>query len=533
MRTLGGVRSFALKNCLWVFFAMIALGGSLANQSLAIEGPGGPGGPPEIAGALSGTVTNSETGDPIAESRVIAHLVDSNFSLSVLTDDQGYYLFDAVPAGDYNLVARKQGFIPSEGTAAVEEGEEAQANFELEPIELPVTGLFSGQVCNDVTSPVAYAWISIHPVEPDPAGNTSEENNEGTEGPGNGNPGNPFHTFSDQEGFFDFGPVPVGLYEIQIRKEHYRPLDEIIEISEFSPTFVQKFTLLSGDPTNPGAIAGKVLDRETSAPIAGAVVFYAPFHHSDVPEWWLEDEDDLTSPPPHVITDEEGCFDIEGLRPGRWHLKIRAQGYCPAHRDVRVRDGEVTDVVIRLKEFVPPAPGSVVGLVTDRATGEPIVGVQVCYTPAYDGDIFFDCYNSTNGIELKDDESLTTSPPIIQTCVETNESGFFEINELNPIHYVLEFQTEGYYPFHKVVRVPSSDTLVCDVALISVETSGVLVGRVVNARNEEPIAGAHVVVTNNGIGFDPEDGTALSADGGPSILLGEAYTDEKRFLSHC
>jgi len=83
--------------------------------------------------------------------------------------------------------------------------------------------------------------------------------------------------------------------------------------------------------TAPGRISGQVLAADEEAPIATATV-------------------DLADRSEGTTTDEEGRFQIQGLRPGTVELEIRHVGYEAVTRTVQVKSGQTTRLTVRLEE---------------------------------------------------------------------------------------------------------------------------------------------------------------------------------------
>ncbi|MEE8139007.1 MAG: carboxypeptidase-like regulatory domain-containing protein, partial [Thermoanaerobaculia bacterium] len=67
--------------------------------------------PSALAGALEGRVSRATT--PLPASAVYAYRL-ADFSLrKVVTDGEGDFLFDRLPAGLYKIIAYKAGFVPA------------------------------------------------------------------------------------------------------------------------------------------------------------------------------------------------------------------------------------------------------------------------------------------------------------------------------------------------------------------------------------------------------------------------------------
>lgn len=97
-------------------------------------------------GSVSGTVRAASTQQPL----VAAAVEVVGTSLVAVTDSDGRYTLDAVPAGEHTLRVSVIGYSRSETTVTVAAGEAATAEFELQTSaitldELVVTGVAGAQ----------------------------------------------------------------------------------------------------------------------------------------------------------------------------------------------------------------------------------------------------------------------------------------------------------------------------------------------------------------------------------------------------
>ncbi len=116
-----------------------------------------------------------------------------------------------------------------------------------------------------------------------------------------------------------------------------------------------------------GSISGVVTDSATGVPVFGAMVTASQTNVCGG----------------RAITDSSGIYTIQNLAAGDYQVVARARNYRPAHypTPVTVVDGQNTPGInFALGQFTPPPPpnpGSISGIVTDSATGAPIVGAVV------------------------------------------------------------------------------------------------------------------------------------------------------------
>jgi uncharacterized surface anchored protein len=214
-----------------------------------------------------------------------------------------------------------------------------------------------------------------------------------------------------------------------------------------------------------GGISGQVADAATGEPIANALVV-AKSDNGDAGR---------------AQASERGLYRIEDLDPGNYRVGAMARGYIEARYPgpVPVRGREITEGInFRLRKDRPEL-GAIAGKVTDRRTGEPVGGAVVVAT---DG----------NG-RLK---------------VRADGRGNYILKGLKPGNYEVIAVARGYLKEAFPRRVPvtaGNVTKDIDFALAPKPRKGAVMGRVVDARTHEPVAGA--VVTARG---ENGDGPAVT-----------------------
>ncbi|HVM00121.1 MAG TPA: carboxypeptidase regulatory-like domain-containing protein [Egibacteraceae bacterium] len=87
-------------------------------------------------GGITGTVTDSRNGSPIAGATVTKVAADGSQSTTT-TGADGKYTFLAVPAGQYTVKAAADQYQPAQATATVTDGEMTTVNFALRPGSTP------------------------------------------------------------------------------------------------------------------------------------------------------------------------------------------------------------------------------------------------------------------------------------------------------------------------------------------------------------------------------------------------------------
>jgi len=125
---------------------------------------------PIAFGSVEGTVTDAQTGDPIAGAHVRLHRSwfkgegpGNGWGLHAVTGPDGGYLIENVPEGDYRARAAASGYFPSEAVEiTVEDGQTVTVDFALDPLAF---GSVEGVVTDDSTGdPIAGAKVVLRPV---------------------------------------------------------------------------------------------------------------------------------------------------------------------------------------------------------------------------------------------------------------------------------------------------------------------------------------------------------------------------------
>lgn len=152
-------------------------GGPAAGQGGGRGGPGGLGGgfptrdvsnPTTVGtGAINGTVIGEATGNPVRRARVTLTGAELRGGRSVMTDDQGRFTFQALPAGRFTMTASKPGFVDNTygakrpgrpGTPIqLAEGQ----TFNRATITLPRGGVITGVVVDEIGEPASGTQVRV------------------------------------------------------------------------------------------------------------------------------------------------------------------------------------------------------------------------------------------------------------------------------------------------------------------------------------------------------------------------------------
>jgi protocatechuate 3,4-dioxygenase beta subunit len=459
---------------------------------------------PHAGGAIEGRVVNGLTNAPIAGAWVFfgpapdagngvangsidpiaaegpEHLEDlpsGDLSLipHVRTDADGRFRIEDLRPGRYRLLAVAEGFHAADEQVEVVADETAFVDFHLRPRTQPRPGKIVGRVVDaQLGTPIGGADVFFSRLD-----DASAVNGDGV--PDGASSDHLVRTRND--GRYEIGGLRPGRYVLIAWANGFACAHRVVEV-ETGGTTEASFALQHDEPGEPGAIEGRVVDHQTGFPIAGAFVFHAPVGDdaNGPPEWSTRPEIEV----PHVRTNAEGRYRIAPLRPGKYHLVVRAEHYHPAHADARVWPDQTTVVDFRLRPSPPVEPGVIEGRVESALTGDPIAGARVYYGPLF---------NDTLPPHWWENDNANTDAPLLHVpFVVTDNNGHYRIPNLRPGEYHLLVLTEGYHRAHRRVEVESGHATQASFELIPIvpPASGAIEGFVNDAVTSDPIAGARV-----------------------------------------
>lgn len=445
-------------------------------------------------GAISGTVTDAETGEPVAGAFVRAQVsMVRGWNLD-FTDLDGAYLIDELEEGTYEVTVTRFGYAQASTTVEVVDGETTTADFALVP---PSYGTISGTVTDaDTGDPLALAWVVVsagwfntrfdltgddgaYTLENVLTGdrvvrvwrwgyfsNTSEVEVLAGETTTNDVALDPLtfgtiagtvtdaetgeaienarvwagwrSTRTDAAGAYSLEDVVTGDRTVRVTKWGYYTSTATVEVLDGETTTYD----VALEPLGFGNVSGTITDATTGDPIAGARV--------QVGFWWFQSD----------YTDATGAYTIEDVLAADHTVYVSSLGYYPASTSVTVVDGETATADVALD---PLTYGDVAGTVTDSETGDPISGARV--------QVGYYWWNSDT----------------------TNADGEYLIADILTGDYSITATSAGYFASTTTVMVTDSATATVDFSLDPL-TYGAVSGVVTNAETGDPVSGARVQV---------------------------------------
>ena len=131
----------------------------------------------------------------------------NSYSESSKTDEDGYYSFEGLAAGDYTVRASKSGYQPASENVSLGEGESSEVDFNLEET---TSGSIYGFVTDIYGEPIENVRITLKGLK-------TRHNAK---------------TASDRDGFFEFTDLDADKYVIKAKKKRYRLAKKTVEIEE-------------------------------------------------------------------------------------------------------------------------------------------------------------------------------------------------------------------------------------------------------------------------------------------------------------
>jgi len=307
-------------------------------------------------GTIAGTVTDENTGQPIAGARVTAIRVSflmpavhwpmrevpselkdlpgfnwhrgpyaHGLRFETETDENGNYRFPGLPAGRYYVQASAQGYMAEfyDGVTNIRDATPVAVRDEqvTEPIDFALGegGAIAGTVTSEEDgSPIPHACVVLY-----------------RKGFGEFR-----KTRTDESGAFRFAGLRPGIYYLAADAKGYKGefYDNARRMRDATPiqlglgeSVTDINIALAPRDANLGAIAGVVVSDEDGSPIEGAWVYALPLRRGHI-RW--------------AVTDADGEYEITGLPSGSYFVMAWARGYVAEFYDDARRLRKATPVQV-------------------------------------------------------------------------------------------------------------------------------------------------------------------------------------------
>jgi len=326
------------------------------------------------------------------------------------SDDRGYYRFDNIPMGKYQITATAKIFKPWEGFIGIEPGLEQVQDITLFP-EAAISSL-KGQVFDgnadcasaDCMIPIPNASVML----------VSTMNSIWIP---------PIRTETDEKGVYIFKDIPSGEYQITVRANEYEPFEsnvhlpagDKVEKNIFLKPFIGE-SVLKG-MIRDGSVRCATNGERCIAPIPGA----------HIQLYFLTPESVTGSiPSMETVSDEKGLYKFSGMPSGEFVMHVKAKGFMEWKDNLKIEPA--SELVFDALLF-PVKP-------LTKLTGQILDGMVDCDNQA-------DCIIPIPKarIKLSSDPDINGISPFY---TESNEKGYYELNDIPVGHYVIQIMAENY-----------------------------------------------------------------------------------------
>lgn len=278
-------------------------------------------------GSLSGVVTESQVGQPLASASVQLADVRGLILQTAATDAAGRFGFDSLASGAYTLLVNSAGFANLSIGAIVQSGQNTDVAIQL----IRQSGTIGGRVFAPGGLPIANAEVSVSL-----------------------NGAVIIRTITDADGIFFIPSLYPQTYLVAVVAEGFAAQSLGVLVEPLLEAALD-FALVR----QTGSLSGFITDA-SGGQLAGAVI--------NVRVNFLS----ITTQTAQVLSDDNGLYSLAGLLPGQYTITVSLQGFQNAIGVVAVRELQNTELSFALLTD----PGRIEGLVLDDRQ-RPITDVTV------------------------------------------------------------------------------------------------------------------------------------------------------------
>jgi len=322
-----------------------------------------------------------------------------------ITNERGYYYFEGIPAGKYQITARADMFKPWEGFIEIPPGQETVQDITLLP-ESEVSALkghvFDGNTIAGQMIPVPNASVIL----------VSMKNSIWIA---------PVRTETDEQGQYFFKDIPSGEYQLTVRADKYQPFEIHIYVPAGETVekdiFLEHFTgeaMLKG-MVRDGSVRCDNNSERCIVPIAGA----------HIQLYFLTPDSSLQIPNLETTSDDHGMYKLMGIPTGEYVMKVRAEGYQERKENIHIKELEQEmDILLFPMRPIAHIKGQILdGLVDCDAGADCILPVPKAR------------------IELIPELGIDNVHPYFTA---SDEHGFYEFMDIPSGRYIIHIEAEKY-----------------------------------------------------------------------------------------
>jgi hypothetical protein len=468
---------------------------------------------PNEVGDVEGVVLQ-DTGDatvviPIPGAEVWIGLPDG-FRFKTITDGNGQFRFEGVPAGVAYLRAAHPGYHPGEARVEVVTGATIQVSLSLAPrrgdladVVGFVHGLIepvSGQPIFNDPVPIPGATVRIMPLLD---GGVVPEILDPNHSPGSADPDQVAHT--DERGHYRLYDIPPGHYLMVVFAPGFEA--ERREVVIESPgDHMEDFVLSPADHPQ-GRVAGTVYSvvnpdfphtlgpESFPRPLPGAVVTLEPLYDLGGAPQPIDPTLPLPFPFYETVTNGSGEYVFRNVFPGLYHARAWAREHEPQEVMVEVAEGETTQQDFELPRIVIERgnlAGRVFGASQNLGLPVPLANAVVAVFP----------WSNTTGpeAEVANGTGGGIVDPNRVRSTTTDEDGNYFFEGLPIGTYLLLARAQGWGKATDTIEIVADVTTTADLVILYTPPPppGTLVGTVFSVVPDTlglpvPIEGATVL----------------------------------------
>lgn len=463
-------------------------------------------------GTVTGTVTDSLTGLPVAGTTVSAN------GVTATTATNGSYTLNKASLGSYPISATAAGYVSNTANITVNPAATTQQNLALTPQPGSITGTVRDSVTNQ---PIVGAQVAF-------SGGT---------------------TSTDANGTYSFSGVGEGSYTLTSSVANYATQAQAVTVSPGANS--QRDIGLA---PLPGSIAGTVSDAQTRAPLPSATVSYSAGSSTSM---------------------SSGGYSLTNVTEGTYTVTASASGYSSLSQSISVGPGAAVIHDFALAPLPGGITGTVTDSLTGKPIGSASVSTgNVTATSASNGSYTLSNltegsytvtasvagYQSVSvsatvnpGVTTQQALALTPLPGSVLGTVSdstttlaisgatvsinngtttTDANGAYNLANLTEGSYSLTISASGYFTQTQSVTVQPGSATRRDVALVPL--TGTIGGIVADSVTGLPVAGARLS-TGSSSAVSDTTGSYLIADlpPGPYLLTTSAtgYTTQSQTVN--
>lgn len=349
-----------------------------------------------------------------------------DINLDRVTDENGAYRFEDIPAQGYMVVVMKEGFQTFQGQVTIPNQGSVEEDWYLERNPGPQVSTVFGVVreatsnLNRVGAPIAHAQLRLElllPPGPNPEKIVPSI----------------WETTSNANGAYRFQNLPSGAFRIRVSKDGYEVIERIFELAP-EDNHREDFFLI-GSPSHGTLFHGYVSEDvgmlDVWIAIGGATLTL--------------DNPLIEQPARTTQTKPDGSYAFEGVPPGDYEIHIEAEGYEPHQQPIKIPGGPEFLQSFLLKKHSTEPKGMIEGsirFIQPNGDTLPAPGVPVFLGPS---EVSFNPGNTRMTL--------------------TNLEGKYRFKELPPGTYLLKIQVPGREPIQETVEVNAEETSQVDFSI--------------------------------------------------------------------